>query len=96
MSATKTDTTGPPTVKLFSDLFDFSSMNPQKRALAYILPILGVLAIVFLGLLIVLFLRKRHLKAKLNQTPGSAPADSDGEGSTGLASPDLIARPSSA
>lgn len=79
--------------KCFKKIFSaYSSKDAtrQEKALAIIIPLLGLLMLVFLGLLIALFLRKRYLKSKLNKTPSGTPADD------GPASPDLIQRPSSA
>lgn len=92
-TATKPTASSSNPLNIFLDMYN--SNDPNQRALAIVLPLLGCLALLFLGLIIFLLVRKRQLKAKLNETPTESPAISTSS-STTPASPDLIARPTSA
>lgn len=70
---------------------DFHHNSASQQAIAVALPVGGAILVFSIILLILLFIRKRQLKAKFNKTPDGVPNDSDSD----ISKPDLIPRPSS-
>jgi hypothetical protein len=67
---------------------NYSTNTADQRTIAIALPVIALIVLVFLALLITLIVKRRQLKAKLNQVPDGSPPVS-------IAQAEIIPRPSS-